>query len=113
MPYEPRYERFTAGGPDGRSRAIEFVKGGFLASGDQPDLFFFRVDGEEAVVGISGESLRQFQRRRRYLSREEKIDIAGLHLQRQVAAGKPLVSEYLYLRDRELEALTKELGLTT
>lgn len=112
MPYEPRYERFTAGGPDGRSHAVEFVKGGFLASGDQPELFFFRVDDVEAVVGISGESLQQFQRRRRYLSREEKIDVAGLHLQRQVAAGTPLVSEYLYLRDRQLEALATELGLT-
>lgn len=99
-------------GPDGRSHAVEFVKGGFLAAGDQPELFFFRVDGEQAIVGISGESLQQFQRRRRYLSREEKIDIAGLHLQRQVEAGQPLDSEHLYLRDRQLEALTAELGLT-
>jgi hypothetical protein len=70
--YEPRYERFTAAGPDGATFDVEFVKSGFLAMGDRPELFFFRAAGGEAaagsteiVVGISGDALRRFERGRR------------------------------------------------
>jgi hypothetical protein len=109
--YEPVYERFEAVGPDGQRRAVGFKKAGFLALGDQPELYFFSLGGEEAVVAISGETLRRFQRGRRSLSREEKIDLAGLLLKRRIEAGFPLVSENLLIRDEELASLASELGL--
>jgi hypothetical protein len=109
--YEPLYERFEVGGAEGESHSVEFVKSGFLTAGDRPELFFFRVDGEETVVGISGGSLDRFQRGRSRLAREEKIDLAGLWLKRQLEAGAPLDSEHLLLRDVQLGGLAAELGL--
>jgi len=111
--YEPRYERFSAAEPDGSTREIEFVKSGFLAMGDQPELFFFRAAGAEVVVGISGDALRRFERgRAQRLSREEKIDVTGLWLKRQCESGAPLDSAHLLIRDAELARLAGELGLT-
>ncbi len=113
MAYEAVYERFQVTDRDGVLRTAQFSKAGILALGDQPELYFFDVDGQEVVVGISGEALREFQRRRRYLSREEKIDLAGLQLQRQIEGARPLVSESLYIRrEQELEALVTDLGLS-
>ncbi len=111
MAHEPLYERFEAAGPDGIRQAVEFKRSGFLALGDHPELFFFSVAGEEAVVGISGDALRRFQRGRRYLSREEKIDLAGLLLKQAIEAGKELVSENLIIRDEELAGLAGALSL--
>ena len=111
MAYQPAYERFEVAGRDARRRAVEFEKAGFLAVGDQPELYFFRVEGEEVVVGLSGAALGQLQRKWRYLAREEKIDVAGLFLKRQIEAGQPLVAEKLYIREQELEGLLRELGL--
>jgi hypothetical protein len=110
--YEPLYERFEAGGPEGESHSVEFVKSGFLTAGDRPELFFFRVDGEQTVVGISGASLERFQRGRRRLSREEKVDLAGFWLKRQLETGAPLDSAHLLLRDEELGRVAADLGLT-
>jgi len=109
--YEPRFERFDARGPDGRSRSVEFKKAGFLAAGDQPEVFFFHVDAGQVIVGVSGEALRQLQGRRRHLSREEKIDIAGLFLKERIEAGKELVAANLSVGGRELERLVSILGL--
>ena len=111
MTYEPLYARFEAVGPQGSGLGVEFVRSGFLTQGDQPELFFFRVNGEEAVVGISGTSLSRFQQGRRRLSREEKIDVAGRWLKRQIEAGRPLDSRSLHIRDNELADLAAELGL--
>ena len=111
MAYEPVYGRFEATGPNGPRRAVQFTKAGILALGEQPELYFFQVAGEEAVVGISSQALRRFQSGRRYLSREEKIDLAGLMLKRRIEAGMPLVSENLFIRDEELAALAGDLGL--
>ncbi len=111
MPYEPVYERFEAIGPDGQPQTVEFKKAGFLAMGDQPELYFFRVGNVGAIVGISGHSLRRFEQARRYLSREEKIDLAGLLLKQCIEAGTPLVSENLLIRDAELARLAGELDL--
>jgi hypothetical protein len=97
--YEPRYERFEGVGSDGRRRVVEFKKAGFLALGDQPELYFFEVAGAEAVVGISGDALRRFQH--------------GLLLKRRIEAGTPLVSEYLLIRDEDLAGLASDLGLIT
>jgi hypothetical protein len=101
MSYEPIYERFEVVGPDGNRLAVEFVRAGFLAQGDRPELFFFRVtarsalvhpeftrgsppkQGEETVVGISGSSLargvrallkarQKFERGRRRLTCQQK-----------------------------------------
>ncbi len=112
MSYEPNYERFEVTGPDGNRREIHFVRAGFLAQGDRPELFFFRVNGEETVVGISGASLARFEGGRRRLSREQKIDIAGRWLKRQIEAGVPLDSRSLYIQDDELANLANELDFT-
>jgi hypothetical protein len=59
--YEPIYGRFEVVGPDGNRLAVDFIRAGFLAQGDRPELFFFRVNGEETVVGVSGMSLTRFE----------------------------------------------------
>src|SRR6266700_289601 len=102
MTYEPIYARFETVGIDGKRREVEFVRSGFLAQGDRPELFFFRVNGEETVAGISGGSLARFERGRSRLTREQKIDIAGRWLKRQMEAGLPLDSGSLYIQDDEL-----------
>ena len=113
MTHEPAYERFEVSSPDGRRQRVEFKKAGFLTAGDQPELFFFQVDSSEVVVGVSGAALRQWQNSRHYLSREEKIDLAGLFLQQRMMAGKALVSENLYLGPAELERILRELGFSS
>ena len=112
MTYEPLYERFEVLGSDGTRLGVQFVRSGFLAQGDRPELFFFRINEEEVVVGISGASLARFERGRRRLSREEKIDLAGRWLKRQMEAGKPLNSGSLYIQDDELANLAVELNFT-
>jgi hypothetical protein len=111
MPYDPKYERFEVAGPDGKRRHVEFIRSGFLAQGDRPELFFFRVNGEETVVGISGGSLVRFERGRRRLTREQKIDVAGRWLERQMEAELPLDSRSLYIHDDELANLANELNI--
>ena len=123
MTYEPIYERFETVGSDGQRLEVEFVRAGFLAQGDRPELFFFRVNGEETVVGISGGSLARFERGRRRLAREEirmravlagrrKVDVAGRWLKQQMEAGLPLDSRSLYIQDDELANLAIELDFT-
>ena len=112
MTYEPIYERFETVGSDGQRLEVEFVRAGFLAQGDRPELFFFRVNGEETVVGISGGSLARFQRGRSSLTRERKIDVAGRWLKQQMEAGLPLDSRSLYIQDDELANLAIELDFT-
>jgi hypothetical protein len=123
MTYEPIYARFEVVGPGGNRLEINFVRAGFLTQGDRPELFFFRVTGagctcsppegsEEAVVGISGLSLARFERGRRRLSREQKIDVTGRWLKRQVEAGSYLDSRSLYIQDDELANLASELDFT-
>ena len=112
MPYEPIYERFEVVAPDGSRLEINFVRAGFLTQGDRPEIFFFRVNGEETVVGISGLSLARFERGRSRLSREQKIDVTGRWLKRQIEAGFYLDSRSLYLQDDELANLASELNFT-
>jgi hypothetical protein len=112
MTYEPIYERFEVVGPNGAPLEVSFVRAGFLTQGDRPELFFFRVGGEEAVVGISGASLARFERGRSRLSREQKIDVTGRWLKRQMEAGLPLDSRSLYIQDDELANLASELDFT-
>ena len=112
MTYEPAYERFEVVGPDGNRLEVQFVRAGFLAQGDRPELFFFRVNGEETAVGISGSSLARFERGRSCLSREQKIDVTGRWLKRQIEAGATLDSRNLYIQDDELANLASELDFT-
>jgi len=111
MTYEPIYERFEVVGPGGNSHDVHFVRAGFLTQGDRPELFFFRVNGEETVVGISGSSLARFERGRSRLSREQKIDVTGKWLKRRIEAGLILDSKSLYIQDDELANLASELDL--
>jgi hypothetical protein len=110
MVYDPRYERFEVGVPDGRKLLAEFRRAGFLTVGDTPELYFFDVAGEETVVGISGSALKRFEQGRR-LSREEKIDLAGFWLKRQIEAGAALDSHNLFLRDAELTETAGKLNI--
>ncbi len=64
------------------------------------------------MVGVSGAALDDWQRSRPYLSREEKIDIAGLFLKQRVEAGEGLVAEKLFIQGPQLEALIRALGLS-
>ena len=112
MTYEPIYERFEVVGPDGSHLGVNFVRAGTLTQGDRPELFFFLVNGEETVVGISGASLSRFERGRNRLSREHKIDVTGRWLKRQIEAGSHLDSRSLYIQDDELANLAGELDIT-
>lgn len=120
MKYEPLWERFEAIAPDGTRYAAQFLRAGFLTLGDRPELYFFRVargadasesSAEEVVVGISGSSLKEFEKARRRLSREEKVDLAALLLKRSIEAAKALDSNNLFIREGELTALAGELGI--
>jgi hypothetical protein len=120
MKYEPLWERFEAIAPDGTPCTVQFLRAGFLTLADRPELYFFRLvraaeaspnAAEEVVVGISGDSLARFEKPRRRLSREEKIDVAGLLLKRSIEVGKALDSTNLFIRDDELAALAGELGI--
>jgi hypothetical protein len=112
MTYEPIYERFEVVGRDGTRLEVNFVRAGFLTQGDRPELFFFHVNREETVVGISGLSLARFERGRSCLSREQKIDVTGRWLKRQIEAGLHLDSRSLYIQDDELANLASELHFT-
>jgi hypothetical protein len=99
---------------------VQFLRAGFLTLADRPELYFFRVTrgadpspnaAEEVVVGISGDSLARFEKPRRRLSREEKIDVAGLLLKRTIEVGKALDSNNLFIRDDQLAVLTGDLEI--
>jgi hypothetical protein len=109
--YESVFENFEAMGPDRIVRAAAFKKAGTLASGDQPELYFFEVDARPVIVCIGGAALLGLQRASRYLSREEKIDAAGLFLKRKIESGRELVPEDLRIEREELESLVRELGI--
>lgn len=111
MRYESSLEKFEATGPDGKAYAAKFRRAGLLTMGDRPELYFFAVSGEDVAVAISGSALRKFEEARRCLSREEKIDIAGLLLKRAIEAGKALDSQNLLIRDDSLAQITSELGI--
>jgi hypothetical protein len=120
MKYEPLWERFEAIAPDGTPCKVQFLRAGFLTLADRPELYFFRVTRgadaspnavEEVVAGISGGSLARFEKPRRRLSREEKIDLAGLLLKRSIEVGKALDSNNLFIRDDQLAALTGDLEI--
>jgi hypothetical protein len=134
MTYEPIYGWFEVVGPDGSRLKVQFVRAGTLTQGDRPELFFFQVTGagcacsppeqvaggtssppekgEETVVAISGLSLARFERGRSRLSREQKIDVTGRWLKRQIEAGSYLDSRSLYIQDDELAHLASELDFT-
>jgi len=111
MKYEPRFERFEVKGADGRQLPVEFRRAAFLTLGDTPELYFFGMAGEEVVVGISGSALKRLEQGRRRLTREEKIDLAGLWLKRQIEAGVALDSQNLFLRDEELAGMAGDLSI--
>jgi hypothetical protein len=120
MKYEPLWERFEAIAPTGARYMAQFLRAGFLTLGDRPELYFFRVTRaadasggltEEVAVGISGDALKRFQRARRSLSREEKMDVAALLLKKIIEAGKTLDSNNLLIRDDELAELVGELRI--
>ena len=111
MAYATAFETFEATGRDGQSRKFSFKKAGFLAAGDQPELYFFEGSARPIAVCISGEALAAWQRAHRYLSREEKIDVAGLFLKKRIEEGRELTAEELRIAGSELELLLQTLGI--
>lgn len=111
MAYQSVYATFRVVGPEGHAREVAFKRAGSLVAGDHPELYFFDVDTLAVVVGVSGNALTQWQRARRYLTREEKIDVAGLWLKQRIAAGAELIPANLYLGEAELEETVRALGL--
>jgi hypothetical protein len=109
--YEARYEDFGVIAPTGQGCHIRFQKAGTLAAGDQPEIFLFEVDGRAVKVAISGEALRQFQQANRYLTREEKIDVAGLCLKTVIERGGEPVAADLSITAGQLAQLARELRL--
>ena len=99
-------------GQDGIARAVAFKKAGVLSSGDRPELYFFDLDGRPVIVCVSGGALAGWQNANRYLSREEKIDVAGLFLKRKIEAETELVPEDLRIERGELESLLGNLGIS-
>ncbi len=71
------------------------------------------MDDSEVLAGLSGSALDEMQKGRRYLSREEKIDVTILHAQRQPEAEVAAARQSLYVRAGELTGLFRELGITT
>ncbi|MGA8267447.1 MAG: hypothetical protein WB787_06775, partial [Candidatus Acidiferrales bacterium] len=67
MAYESAFETFEATGPDGQAKKYSFKKAGFLAAGDQPELYFFEGSARPIVICVSGEALMAWQRAHRYL----------------------------------------------
>ena len=112
LSYVSRFERFECTGAEGSVATVEFVRAGTLTAGDRPELFFFRVNGEEVTVGLSGSALEELQRQR-HLTREEKIDVAGLHLQRQLQTCRPLDARSLYVQLEGLRDLAAALQIRT
>ena len=111
MAYESLYENFEAAGQDGHARRIVFKRAGTLAAGDRPELYFFEVNQRPAVVSVSGDALTAWQRANRYLSREEKIDVAALFLKQRIEHGLDLVAENLGIAQAELASLVRALGI--
>jgi hypothetical protein len=109
--YESVFEKFEAMGQDGIARPVVFKKAGVLSSGDRPELYFFGLDARSVIVCISGGGLAGWQNENRYLSRDEKIDVAGLFLKRKIEAGAELVPEDLRIERGQLESLLRELGI--
>ena len=112
MAYESEFENFEAIGADAAPRKVEFRKAGTLASGDRPELYFFAVNGRQVVVCLAGEGLEGWQRAHRYLSREEKVDVAGLFLKKQIESRAELNAEDLRIERSELESLLRSLGIS-
>ena len=113
MAYESLYENFGVTDGKGQARAVAFKKAGRLAVGEEPELYFFEVDGQSVVVGVSGKALERWQRSHRYLSREEKIDVAGLWLKRGIVAAGGELTGHLFLGDSELKEMIETLEFPT
>jgi len=111
MSYESAFEIFEAAGRDGAARKFSFKKAGTLAAGDRPELYFFDEYGAELIVCISGEALDHWQRAHRYLSREEKIDVAGMFLKTQIEGTERLAADKLVVGASELGKILDLLGI--
>lgn len=63
------------------------------------------------MVCVSGDALTEWQRGHRYLSREEKIDVAALFLKQRIEQWRDLVAEDLSIAQAELAPLVRALGI--
>ncbi len=112
MAYESIYENFEVARAGGNPLRVIFKKAGVLAGVDQPELYFFEVDGERAIVAVESGALGQWQKMNHYLSREEKIDVAGLFLKRALESESVSTTKLnLLVGEAELEEMVASLGL--
>ena len=112
MAYESIYESFEVPRTGGNQLRVIFKKAGVLAGVDQPELYFFEVNGERAIVAVEGGALGKWQKANRYLNREEKIDVAGLFLKRAIESSEVEAKDLkLMVAEAELEEMVASLGL--
>lgn len=112
MAYESIYETFEVAHAGGNSLRVVFKKAGVLAGVDQPELYFFEVNGERAIVAVESGALGKWQKANRYLSREEKIDVAGMFLKRVLESIEVSAADLkLMVAEAELEEMVASLGL--
>ncbi len=91
---------------------MRFVRAVVFPTGDQMELYVFSDGKEILVVGISGSALGGLVHdMRRYPSREEKIDLAGLFLKEKIEARRPMDPQELTMRAEELRATARKLSL--
>lgn len=109
--YEPAYEKFEAARPGGKPRSVRFVKAGLLAGANPTELYFFESEGDRWIVAISSGALRARQSTMRYLSREEKIDIAAVYLKKRLEGESAPAAESLMIGEEELAESIELLGL--
>ena len=112
MAYESIYEDFEVARGSREPVRVVFKKAGVLAGVDQPELYFFEVDDERAIVAVESGALGEWQKANRYLSREEKIDVAGLFLKRAIESSEVEAKDLkLMVAEAELEEMVASLEL--
>jgi hypothetical protein len=109
--YEPAYEQFDLPRPGGTPRRVKFVKAGVLAGAEPTELYFFNGEGERWIVALSSAALGAWQAEARYLSREEKIDVAALYLKGRLEREDAPAAESLMIGEKELAECMQALGI--
>ena len=72
----------------------------------------FRVEGKRVTVSISCPALTELREKdQKYLSDQQLVDIAALHLRRTIEQGYDPTEAELFIDGNQLRALGKELKL--
>jgi hypothetical protein len=91
-------------------RFVHLYPGIALRHSDTMDCVF-RVDGVKVTVSISCLALTELREKdKKYLSDQQLVTIAALHLRRTLEQGYDATDAELYIDNARLRALGKELG---